>query len=88
MDVPSPTGSDVVQAFKLIGNWVIGSKGWSIGVSGSLVAEAGLQIMIWCWIISSNDFVVFAAGSGWVVLSFVMHIPCHLVILVYVTLTM
>ena len=44
--------------------------------------------LLWCWIISSNDFVVFAAGSGWVVLSFVMHIPCHLVILVYVTLTM
>ena len=88
MDVSVTAGSDVVQAFRLIGNWAVASKGWSIGVSGSLVAEAGLQIMIWCWIISSNDFVVFAAGSRWVVNSFVMHIPCHLVILVYVTLTM
>ena len=42
----SPTGSDVVQAFRLIGNWVVASKGWSTGVSGSLVAEAGLQIMM------------------------------------------
>ena len=40
------TGSDVVQAFRLIGNWAIASKGWSTGVSGSLVAEAGLQIMM------------------------------------------
>ena len=32
--------------------------------------------------VSSNDFVVFAAGSRLIVLSFVMHIPCHLVILV------
>ena len=77
----------MVQAFRLIGNWVVASKGWSTGVSGSLVAEVGLQIMM-VLDISSNDFVVFAAGSGWVVLSFVMHIPCHLVILVYVTLTM
>ena len=42
----SPTGSDVVQAFMLIGNWAVASKGWSTGVSGSLVAEAGLQIMM------------------------------------------
>ena len=42
----SPTGSDVVQAFRLVGNWVVASKGWSSGVSGSLVAEAGLQIMM------------------------------------------
>ena len=41
----SPTGSDVVQAFRLIGNWAIVSKGWGTGVSGSLVAEPGLQIM-------------------------------------------
>ena len=37
----SPTGSDVVQAFRLIGNLAIASKGWSTGVSISLVAEAG-----------------------------------------------
>ena len=42
----SPTGSDVVQAFRLIGNWAVPSKGWSTGVSGSLVAEPGLQIMM------------------------------------------
>ena len=36
----------MVQAFRLIGNWVVASKGWSTGVSGSLVAEAGLQIMM------------------------------------------
>ena len=46
MDVSITTGTDVVQAFRLIGNWAIASKGWSTGVSGSLVAEAGLQIMI------------------------------------------
>ena len=40
------TGSDVVQAFRLIGNWAVASKGWSTGVSGSLVAEARLQIMM------------------------------------------
>ena len=40
------TGSDVVRALRLIGNWAVASKGWSIGVSGSLVAEAGLQIMM------------------------------------------
>ena len=39
-------GSDVVQAFRLIGNWDVASKGWSTGVSGSLVAEAELQIMM------------------------------------------
>ena len=38
--------SDVVQAFRLIGNWAVASKGWGTGVSGSLVAEAGLQIMM------------------------------------------
>ena len=42
----SPAGSDVVQAFRLIGNWVVASKGWSTGVSGSLVVEPGLQIMM------------------------------------------
>ena len=42
----SPTGSDVVQASRLIGNWAVASKGWSTGVSESLVAEAGLQIMM------------------------------------------
>ena len=81
----SPTGSDVVKAFRLIGNWAVASKGWSTGVSGSLVAEVGLQIMM---VLDHLDFVVFAAGSGWVVLYFVMHIPCHLVILIYVTLSM
>ena len=40
------TGSDVVQAFRLIGNWAVVSKGWSTGVSRSLFAEAGLQIMM------------------------------------------
>ena len=78
----------MVQAFRLIGNWAVASKGWSTGVSGPLVAEPGLQIMMVLDHPSLNDFVVFAACSGWVVLSFVMHIPCHLVILVYVTLTM
>ena len=34
----------MVQAFRLIGNWAVASK--STGVSGSLVAEAGLQIMM------------------------------------------
>ena len=43
---PCMIGSDVVQAFRLIGNWAVASKGWSTGVSGSLVAEAGLQIMM------------------------------------------
>ena len=52
----SPTGSDVVQAFSwLIGNWAVVSKGWSIGVSGSVVAEAGLQIMMVLDHPSSND---------------------------------
>ena len=51
----SPTGSDVVQAFRLIGNWAVASKGWSTGVSGSLVAEAGLQIMMVLDHPSSND---------------------------------
>ena len=51
----SPTGSDVVQAFRLIGNWVVVSKGWSIGVSGSLVAEPGLQIIMVLDHPSSND---------------------------------
>ena len=41
MDVSITTGSDVLQAFRLIGNWAVASKGWSTGVSGSLVAEAG-----------------------------------------------
>ena len=49
------TGSDVVRAFRLIGNWDVASKGWSIGVSGSLVAEAGLQIMMVLDHPSSND---------------------------------
>ena len=49
------TGNDVVQAFRLIGNWVVASKRWSTGVSGSLVAEAGLQIMMVLDHPSSND---------------------------------
>ena len=48
-------GSDVVQAFRLIGNWAVASKGWSTGVSGSLVAEPGLQIMMVLDHPSSND---------------------------------
>ena len=55
----SPTGSDVVQAFRLIGNWVVASKGWSFGVSESLVAEAGLQIMMVLDHPSSNDLLSF-----------------------------
>ena len=51
----SPTGSYVVQAFRLIGNWAVASKGWSTGVSGSLVAEAGMQIMMVLDHTSSND---------------------------------
>ena len=51
----SPTGSDVVQAFRLIGNWAVASKGWSSGVSVSLVGEAGLQIMLVLDHPSSND---------------------------------
>ena len=49
------TGSDVVQAFGLISNWAVVSKGWSTGVFGSLVAEAGLQIMMVLDHPSSND---------------------------------
>ena len=66
MDVSITTGSDVVQAFRLITNWAVASKGWSTGVSGSLVAEAGLEIMMVFDHPSSNDFVVFATCSGWV----------------------
>ena len=55
MDVSITTGSDVVQAFRLIGNWAIAAKGWSTGVSGSLVVEAGLQIMMVLDHPSSND---------------------------------
>ena len=51
----SPTGSDVVQAFRLIGNWAVASKAWSSGVSESLLAEAGLQIMMVLDHPSSND---------------------------------
>ena len=51
----SPIGSDVVQAFRLIGYWVVLSKGWSTGVSESLVAEAGLQIMMMLDHPSLND---------------------------------
>ena len=51
----SLTGSDVVQAFRLIGNWAVASKGWSTGVSGSLVAEPGLQIMMMLDHPSLND---------------------------------
>ena len=51
----SPIGSDVVQAFRLIGNWALASIGWSTGVSGSLVAEPGLQIMMVLDHPSSND---------------------------------
>ena len=46
MDVSITTDNDVVQAFMLIGNWAVASKGWSTGVFGSLVAEAGLQIVM------------------------------------------
>ena len=45
----------MVQAFRLIGNWAVASKGWSTGVSGSLVAEAGQQIMTVLDHPSSND---------------------------------
>ena len=55
MDVSVTTGSDVVRAFRLRGNWVVASKGWSTGVYGSLVAEAGLQIMMVLDHPSSND---------------------------------
>ena len=51
----SPIGSDVVQAFRLIGNWAVASKGWSTGVSRSLMAEPGLQIMMVLDHPSSND---------------------------------
>ena len=51
----SPIGSDVVEAFRLIGNWAVASKGWSTGISGSLVAEPGLQIMMVLDHPSSND---------------------------------
>ena len=51
----SPTDSDVVQAFRLIGNWVVASKGWSTSFSGSLVAGQGLQIMMVLDHPSSND---------------------------------
>ena len=51
----SPTGSDVVQAFRLIGNWAVALKGWSTGISGSLVAEPGLQIIMVLDHPSSND---------------------------------
>ena len=49
------TGSDVVQAFRLIGNWAVASKGWSTGVYRSLVDEPGLQIMMVLDHPSSND---------------------------------
>ena len=55
MDVSIKIGSDVVQAFRLIGNWAVASKGWSTGISGSLVAEPGLQIMMVLDHPSSND---------------------------------
>ena len=55
----SPTGSDVVQAFRLIGNWVVASKGWSTSVSGSLVAEPGLQIIMVLGHPSLNDLLSF-----------------------------
>ena len=45
----------MVQAFKLIGNWAVASKGWSSGVSESPVTEAGLQIMMVLDHPSSND---------------------------------
>ena len=51
----SPTCGDVVQAFRLIDNWVVASKGWSTSVSGSLVAEVGLQIIMVLDHPSSND---------------------------------
>ena len=45
----------MVQAFRFIGNWAVASKGWSNGISGSLAAEAGLQIMMVFDHPSSND---------------------------------
>jgi hypothetical protein len=45
----------VVQAFRLIGNCAVVWKGWSPCVSESLVAEAGLQIMMVFDHPSSND---------------------------------
>ena len=39
----------------VIGNWAVASKGWSTGVSGSLVAEPGQQIMMVLDHPSSND---------------------------------
>ena len=45
----------MVQAFRLIGNWAVASKGWSTGVFGSLVVEAGLQIVMVLDHPSSND---------------------------------
>ena len=49
------TSSDVVQAFRLIGNWAVASKGWRPGVSESLVVQAGLQVMMVLDHPSSND---------------------------------
>ena len=45
----------MVRAFRLIGNWAVASKGWSTGVSESLVAEPGLQIIMVLDHPSSND---------------------------------
>ena len=45
----SPIGSDVVEAFRLIGNWDLRRTG------GVLVAEPGLQIMMVLDHPSSND---------------------------------
>ena len=45
----------MVQTFRLIGNCAVASKGWSTGVSESLVAEPGLQIIMVSDHPSSND---------------------------------
>ena len=45
----------MVQALRLIGNWDVASKGLGTGVSGSLIAEAGLLIMMVLDHPSSND---------------------------------
>ena len=52
----------MVQDFKMIGNWVVPSKGWSTGVSGSLVAEPGVQIMMVLDHPSLNDLLSLLLG--------------------------
>jgi len=45
----------VVQALRLVGNGAVASKGWSPGVSESLVAEGELEIIMALDHPSSND---------------------------------